>query len=304
MSAGKICFKLYTHPWLAMVLQLLVWIFTMLLVIVGANAAGIPGDAPYRPLITPTLAHLLFLFLIVPFVLKLPSGKQSFKEYLTEIRLENLKPFLPLLGLGLSCSLLALFALLTQSFLLRIWQGQPITASFLKAMIPIKSDLPPSLGYIIAFPAIFEEIFWRGVMLVLFRRKYSARSSVLITTLGFSLLHLVNLLWDVPATFVLRQVIMGIGFGLFYGYLVLRTESLLPAMLFHYLVNIFIGSFTHYAQSQASDPGLVVLLMINIPFTTAGLMLWVRYFSKMWLPQGQGLIPPGWKFLWSRESVI
>ncbi len=290
MGAENSKFQLYQHPWLAMVLEHLVGIFTLLVVIVGANTAGIPGDAPYRPLITPTLAHLLVLFLVVPFILKLPSGKQSFKEYLAEIRLTNLKPFLPLLGLGLSCSLLALFALSSQSLLFRIWQGLPITASFLGGMIPIKSDLPPSLGYIIAFPSIFEEISWRGVMLVLFRRKYSARTSVMITALGFGLLHLVNLLFDVPANFVLRQVIMGVGFGLFYGYLVLRTDSLFPAMLFHYVVNMFIGSFTHYAQSQASDPALVVLLLINIPLTTAGLMLWVRFFSNKWLPRGQGSV--------------
>lgn len=287
-----------------MVIELLVGIFTLLVVIVAANAVGVPGDAPYRPLITPTLAHLLVLFLVVPFILKLPSGKQSFKDYLTQIRLANLRPFLPLLGLGLSCSLLALFALSFQSILLRIWQGLPITASFLKGMIPIKADLPPSLGYIIAFPAIFEEISWRGVMLVLFRRKYSDRKSILITALGFSLLHLVNLLGDVPVNFVFRQVIFTIGTGIFYGYLVLRTNSLFPAMIHHYLVNMFIGSFTHYAQSQASDTGLVVLLLIIMPLVTAGSILWVRYFSKKWLPGDREFDFFEWKLRDSRSCGI
>jgi membrane protease YdiL (CAAX protease family) len=304
MMSEKLKFQLYQHPWLAMVIEHLVGIFTLLVVIVAANIVGVPGDAPYRPLITPTLAHLLVLFLVVPFILKLPSGRQSFREYLAEIRLTNLKPFFPLLGVGLSCSLLALFALSTQSLLLRIWQGLPISGSFLKGMIPIRMDLPPSLGYIISFPSIFEEISWRGVMLVLFRRKYSARISVLITALGFSFLHLVNLLGDVPANFVLRQVIMGLGFGLFYGYLVLRTDSLFPAMLFHFLVNMFIGSFTHYAQVHGSDTALVILLLVNIPLTTTGLILWVRFFSKKWLPGGQESGLSGWMFGRSRSSAI
>ena len=44
---------------------------------------------------------------------------------------------------------------------------------------------------------IFEEITWRGVMLTLFLRKYSAKKSILITGLGFSLLHLVNLQYQI-----------------------------------------------------------------------------------------------------------
>jgi membrane protease YdiL (CAAX protease family) len=230
---------------------------------------------------------VIVLFIIVPFVLRLPNGKRTFPDYLSDIRLANLQPFFPLLILGLSCSLLALLALSTQSILFRIWQGLPITGGFLKGMIPLRMDLPPSLGYISSFPAIFEEVLWRGVMLVLFMRKYSARVSILITALGFSLLHLINLLGSVPANFVCRQVILSLGTGIFYGYLVLRTNSLFPAMVHHYLVNVFIGSFTHYAQSQASDTALVVLLLVIMPLVTAGSILWVRFFTKTWLSPAQ-----------------
>ena len=114
MTNGRYRFRLFEHPWLAMVIEILVFIITLVVVIAGANIVGVPGDAPYRPLITPTLAHILTMFLIVPFILKLPSGKQCFKGYLTEIRLINLKPFFPLLILGLSCSLLALLFLSMQ----------------------------------------------------------------------------------------------------------------------------------------------------------------------------------------------
>lgn len=287
MDPKKNKIKLYEQPWLALITELGVGISVLILVIAGANLVGIPGDAPWRALIAPGLAHVLVLFIIVPFVLKLPSGKQSYREYLSEIRLTNLKPFLPLLILGFSCSLLALLALATQSIAFRFSQELPVSLEFLRGMIPLKNDLPPSTGYITAFPAIFEEITWRGVMLVLFLRVYSAKQSILITGLGFSLLHLLNLLFGVDPAFVVRQIILGAGMGIFYGVLVLRTNSLLPAMLFHYLVNMFIGSFTSYLQHYAPDRTMILYLLINIPFTTVLLITWVKFYTKRWLSKSR-----------------
>jgi membrane protease YdiL (CAAX protease family) len=287
MDIKKNKFQLHEHPWLAMGVEHIVWLSALIMVIGGANLAGVPGDVPWRPLITPSIAHVLVLFVLVPFVLKLPNGKQSFREYLTDIRLINLKPFFPLMILGLSCSLLALLALATQSVAFRISRDLPVSWNFLKGMIPVKNDLPPSYGYISSFPAIFEEVSWRGVMLVLFMRKYSEKRSILITAMGFGLLHFVNLLGGVPQEFVIRQVIMGSFFGIFYGILVLRTNSLMPAMLFHYLVNMFIGSFTSYFQRYAPGSTQILYLLINIPFTTLFLITWVRYFCNKWLNSDQ-----------------
>jgi len=287
MESKKSKFQLHEHPWLALIIELVVGFFVLILVIAGANLVGVPGNAPWRALITSGLAHVLVLFVIVPFVLKLPSGKQSFREYLADIRLTNLKPFFPLLILGLSCSLLALLALATQSVAFRYSQGLPVSLDFLRGMIPVKNDLPPSTGYITAFPSIFEEISWRGVILTLFIRRYSAKKSILITGLGFSLLHLLNLLGGGNPAFVLRQVIFTFGIGIFYGMLVLRTKSLLPAMLFHYLVNIFIGSFTSYLQRYAPESTQIIYLLINIPFTTLLLITWVKFYSRNWLSSSQ-----------------
>ena len=293
MEANKSKFQFHEHPWLAMIIMLVVWIFIIILVIVGANQVGVPGNVPWRALVTPGLAHVLVLFIIVPFALKLPSGKQSFREYLTDIRLMNIKPFFPLLILGLSCSLIALLALATQSVAFRYSQGLPVSLDFLRGMIPVKNDLPPSPGYITTLPCIFEEIAWRGVMLVLFTRKYSDRKSILVTALGFSLLHLLNLLFGVDPAFVLRQVIFSFGTGVFYGVLVLRTKSLLPAMLHHYLVNMFIGSFTSYLQRHAPDSTQILYLLINIPFTTFLLITWAKFYTQKWLSSSQVLSAGG-----------
>ena len=109
-------FRFSNHPWISLVALNVTGILMIVLVAIAANLVGVPEDAPYRPLITPTLAHLLVLFVIAPFVLQLPNGKTSFRKYLDDIRLSKMQPFLPLLILGVSSSLIMLLALATNSF--------------------------------------------------------------------------------------------------------------------------------------------------------------------------------------------
>jgi membrane protease YdiL (CAAX protease family) len=67
--------------------------------------------------------------------------------------------------------------------------------------------------------------------------------------------------------------------GLFYGYVVLKSDSLLPAMLVHWLGNTFIYAFTRYIQLNASVTtnaiyGLIITLGL-VP--TILMILWVRF---------------------------
>jgi membrane protease YdiL (CAAX protease family) len=271
----------------------------LILVASIATSLGVPGDAPYRPLITPTLAHILVLFWITPFVLHLPNGKTTFRKYLDDIRLSHVRPFLPLLILGVSSSLIILLVLSANSFIYRLVQGFPIQFTFIRRAIDLSGDLPPqSLSWIVAFPSIFEEVSWRGVMLVLFMKKYPPRKSILITALGFGSFHLLNLLGGVEPDFVIRQVIFGSALGFFYGYLVLRTDSLMPAMLFHFLVNMFIGSFTHYFQRYAPASTQILYTLINLPVATLILIAWVKVFCQRWIPK-----PANWQPIFFRREA-
>jgi membrane protease YdiL (CAAX protease family) len=278
-------YQLYEHPWIGLALMWIISILVLLIIIVLANWLGVPSKAPYRPLITPTFAHILVLFLIVPYLLRLPNGKTTFRKYLDEIRFSQFKPFFPLLMLGISSSLIMLLLLTGNSFIYRLSLGLPINPTFLRNVINLKLDLPPkSLSWIAAFPSIFEEVSWRGVALVMFMKKYSAKYTILITAFGFGFFHLVNLLGGTPPDFVLKQVIFGSALGFFYGYLVLRTDSLFPAMLFHFLVNMFIGSFTHYFQHYAPEKTQIYYFLINLPVASVLLIEWLSYFKKRWLP--------------------
>ena len=208
----KTGFRLSDHPWMSLVASWVIGILVLILVASIATSLGVPGDAPYRPLITPTLAHILVLFWITPFMLQLPNGKTNLRKYLDDIRLSHIKPFLPLLILGVSSSLILLLLLSVNSFIYRLVQGFPINFTFIRRAIDLQMDLPPqSLSWIVAFPSIFEEVSWRGVMLVLFMKKYSPRKSILDHR---------NWLWQFPlaqpadssnyqADFVIRQVIFG-----------------------------------------------------------------------------------------------
>jgi len=279
-------FNLSNHPWISLAALWVTGIFVLIITAAGANKLGVPGNSPFRPLVTPTLAHIIVLFLIVPFVFQLPNGKSNYRNFLKAIRLIPIKPFLLLLILGITSSFVFLFLLSLNSIILRATQGFPINLTFLKHYIDLSLDLPPrSLSWVAAFPSIFEEVSWRGVMLVLFMKKYSARKSILITALGFGLFHLINLLGGVDLNFVILQVIMGSAVGFFYGYLVLRTNSLLPAMLFHFLVNMFIGSFTFYFQRYTSDGTKILYALVSYPIAVLVLIVLTKAFCKKWISE-------------------
>ena len=79
-------------------------------------------------------------------------------------------------------------------------------------------------------PALMEEWLCRGVLWVASRRIASARNTILITSILFAMMHGLGGGWtlEFPHRFVA---------GLIFGWLRLRSGSLLPGMLAHYLHN-------------------------------------------------------------------
>ncbi len=93
-------------------------------------------------------------------------------------------------------------------------------------------------------------------------------------------MHLLNLASGRELVWVMGQVVWAFILGLFYGYVFVRTRSLLPPMIVHYLGNVFIGSLTGYMQSRASIEmqalyGIIFSLGI-VPTTL--MILWTRFF--------------------------
>jgi membrane protease YdiL (CAAX protease family) len=281
-------FRLFEHPWISLVVMSLVGAFILILfgnIVFGV--VGLPDDSPVAQFIQPTLAHVLMLFVIVPFVLRLPKGRRSFGQYLDDIRLSRTKPIIPLLLLALSAYLIMALSQATGTIVFRIFEGKPITGDFILYVLDITGDLPPeSPSLLVAFPSIFEEIGSRGVVLTVFLRKYSERKAIVFSALGFGLMHLLNLLNGRELVWVGGQVVWAFILGLMYGYMFIKAGSLLPLMIIHYLGNVFIGSLTWYLQETAPiETQVLYNVIFNLGLVPVTLMIvWTRFFAAKWLP--------------------
>jgi membrane protease YdiL (CAAX protease family) len=262
-------FQFAEHPWISLLVLNLLTLFLIIL----AGSLGLSN-------VNFLFYHVLMLFVIVPFVLRLPNGRRSFKDYLDDIRLSRVRPLLPLLFLGFSCYVIMLVCQATGSIVYGLTNGQPLTGSFLRYVFDITVDLPPnSWSLVTSMPSMFEEVAYRGVVLTLFLKHYSKRKSIAISAVGFGLMHLLNLLSGREAVWVLGQVVWSSILGLFYGYIVLKSDSLLPAMLVHWLGNSFIYAFTRYIQINAS---IKVQVLYGVVFflgliPTILMILWTRF---------------------------
>ena len=79
-------FALFEHPWLS----LLTFMMTSLFAIALAGSVifgwiGISGQSPSGQFFQPMAFHILVCFILAPFVLRLPQGKRSFRQYLGDI---------------------------------------------------------------------------------------------------------------------------------------------------------------------------------------------------------------------------
>ena len=285
-------FQFRDHPWIYQLVCVLVFIVLIILVLIFANLIGIPSQAPYRSLVVAGIPQALSLFILAPYVFHVPAGKRSYIEYLSDIRLTQLKPFLSLLILGVSCAGLWLFTSGLCTILYRYFQDLPVTWRFIKGVFNLRTSLPPySLGYIYALPTIFEEIGTRGILLPLFLRKYSVKKAIAFSAIMFGLGHLLNLVNPEPKIWAVGMSLWAIPYGIFYGYLFLKSNSLLPCIMVHYLANLFIGSVGAYRDHNAPIELQVLLIILHSITVMPLLILWVKYYSSNWLPKGGGYKP-------------
>jgi len=89
---------------------------------------------------------------------------------------------------------------------------------------------------------VVEELIFRGLLLQGFRRNYSPLVAVLMSALLFALFHLNP--WQFPATFML---------GLLLGWIMLRTNNILLAILGHAIHNFMVLiSITYWKEISES----------------------------------------------------
>ena len=161
--------------------------------------------------------------------------------------------------------------------------GLPVNMSFIRYTFVLSNELPPhSMSWLYSLPSILEEVAFRGVILAMFLRFYNHSRAILFSAFGFGAVHLLNLLSGGDPVWVAGQAIWAGILGLFYGYVTLKTGSLLPAMIVHYLGNLFVSALNGYIQTNASIPEQalygVIFTLGAIP--TILMSLWVRGYTS------------------------
>ena len=278
-------FSLSRRPWLFSFLALFFWFLCNLLVIITLAWILQLEDQTQIQAPWPTLlANLLMVFIVAPFVLGFPGKGHTYREYLSEIRLTKMRPLLGFILLGLSCYLILALSQAAGVLVYRLLEGLPVDGSFIRRSFVLANDLPPrSNSWLISLPSIPEEAVWRGVVLAAFLRLYDQRKSIIFSALVFGALHIFAVLGR-PPTWAVGNVVWAAIFGLFYGYVTLKTDSLLPAMIVHYLGNLFVGTITAYIQANGSVQQVVVYGIVSrwgiIP--TILMILWTRVFTTHW----------------------
>jgi sodium transport system permease protein len=122
------------------------------------------------------------------------------------------------------------------------------------------------LAFLMALsPAIWEELLFRGVCLGLLLRVTGRAPAIVISAAYFGIIHLS--VFRLAPTFVL---------GVILATLVVRTRSLLPAMLFHFVYNgaLLLGSrYVEQGGSLPLDPDGALAWGLSVVLLVAGAQL-------------------------------
>jgi membrane protease YdiL (CAAX protease family) len=108
--------------------------------------------------------------------------------------------------------------------------------------VPMTTVIPMLLVGIAAAP-LSEEIAFRGYAMSLIRRRFSPTTALVITSLIFAAVHLTQ-------GFYAPKLLVYFLAGLTFGYVALRTGSLLPAMVVHSF-----GDLTFFTMVWSHDAG-------------------------------------------------
>ena len=126
----------------------------------------------------------------------------------------------------------------------------------------LSGNLVTTFVFMVLVGPFAEELFFRGWMLGCFLRRYSVRISILTSALLFAAFHVDP--WYALMVFPL---------GLFFGWLVVRTNSLIPALIGHLIVNgtsfslPYLLGFTRYDVEAIKEAGHLPPVLLAVAFT-------------------------------------
>jgi len=297
-GAKKVGSRFTGHPWRALLVMVgILGVCNLLIVLVLKGILSLQEDFLKGYLTWNSFMNILMQFIdivslgvgflayvIVPFYLRIPRGARTFKGYLDDIRMTRTRPLFRLLLLTISCDLILILCQGTGSIVYRLSEGNPITSDFVFRVFDLSQALPPkSFLSFSQFFSMFEEVAFRGVLLTMLLDIHSPRKAIIYSAIAFGVMHLPAVFTDQLLVFTLGQVVWAFLFGLFYGYLFIKSGSLLPPMIIHWLSNVFQAPLTAYWQTAPEAVRALYGVVFGYGLAAILLILWVRFFAAKWL---------------------
>jgi len=211
---------------------------------------------------------LLWMF-FVRRSLGLPNKQESLKEYLATIGLKPDRKILRNILLGIGCSIIYFVS----TFIFGNLFGNYIFD------LDVIFGHPSNLSYgwfifiVMLIPGIWEEVSFRGVISTLNLRKYSRTTVLIVVSLLFGLFHLINLLAGNSLVLTGVQVIYAVLLGFLFGYLFIKTKSLIPSIILHYLIDSLGQLFTYVTFDSIANLVLFAIIGVGIVPSVLGVLL-------------------------------
>lgn len=134
------------------------------------------------------------------------------------------------------------------------------------------ADMLPAWFALSLLVAFNEETIFRGFMLQGLARGNKPFAAVVISSLGFGLLHFLNMSAEASILFVSAQMLAAFGVGTILAAVTLRSGSLLPAFLLHFLGD-FVGltALGGYGEAIQNDEIAFSLAITGMAFAIWGI---------------------------------
>jgi membrane protease YdiL (CAAX protease family) len=219
---------------------------------------------------------LLWLY-VVPFGMKLPFKKQEFGDYLENIGLGKRQSIMKNIGIGLFSFVIFSAISLIGGVLLGIYK-------FVPEIIfgtPTYGNFGWFIFIIMLIPGIWEEFSFRGVMIPNLGRKYSKWGTILISGIAFGLAHSMNFIIVLAGGNifnVLIQIIYATTLGFAFGYMFVRTESLIPCIVLHYLIDSLGQLFLYVVFPNWVS--LILYLLLFIAVIPICIIIFIKLITK------------------------
>lgn len=271
-KSHKELFPIFRHTWEA-ILVLLSLYFLMMFIPVGI-IFFIPLEEFAYPELIIFCIQIVFLsiyFFVLWPKFRFPKSYTRISEFANDIFLkkpkqkEDIRLGLITAGITLFCSLIAV--LFTSKFVL-----------------DFSTILPPTSWYVLTslIPGIFEEICFRGILLSIFLKTThgNPKKAIILSSSIFGLFHFSNLITTRFASTIIQTIISFFG-GIMFAYLTIKTHSIIPAMLSHYLIDVFAPLVFNAPEANLILYGFLLIIVGFILSTFINIKV-IDYFKNKW----------------------